>query len=178
MGQQDSQAGRLTLAQAAKALGVSTRTLRRRVDEGKLSATKEQRGERELWTVDGAELARYAETTGQTLALAALTADEADRAGHGTANAASAATPDRGEAHVVNDSITALVAELDKTRHENAALEAQTAALTAERDWLRARVEQAEEERLRLLDALPKALPPARSWWSRLFRGKGGSANG
>ena len=36
MGDQERMAARLTLAQAAKALGLSTRTLRRRVGEGKL----------------------------------------------------------------------------------------------------------------------------------------------
>lgn len=173
---EDHIGARITLAQAAKALGLSTRTLRRRVEEGKLSATKEQRGEREVWTVDGAELARYAQSTGQTMTLAAIAADDS---GHEMADAASAASPVGGMPVFVNESAAALAAELDMMRQEKVALEAQAAALTTERDWLRARVEQAEQERLRLLDALPKALPPARrSWWTRLFRGKGETGNG
>ncbi len=172
---EDRIGARITLAQAAKALGLSTRTLRRRVGEGKLSATKEQRGEREVWTVDGAELARYAQSAGQTMTLAAIAADNS---GHEMADATSAASHVGDVAMVVNESTAALAAELDRTRQEKAALEAQAAALTAERDWLRARVEQGEEERLRLLDALPKALPPAPPWWQRIFRGKGESGNG
>jgi hypothetical protein len=176
MGEQDGLGSRLTLAQAAKALGLSTRTLRRRVGEGKLSATKELRGEREVWTVDGAELARYAQSTGQTMALAALAAEAP---GHEVASAASAASQAGGTEAEIVDNAAALAADLDKTRHEKAALEAQVAALAAERDWLRTRVELAEQERLRLLDALPKALPPARSLWARLFRGnKGEDRNG
>lgn len=172
---EDRIGARITLAQAAKALGLSTRTLRRRVGEGKLSATKEQRGEREVWTVDGAELARYAQSTGQTMTLAAIAADDS---GHEMASTASADSVPGGTAVIVHDNSAALTAELDRTRQEKAALEAQAAALMAERDWLRARVEQGEEERLRLLDALPKALPPAPSWWQRIFRGKGDSGNG
>jgi len=41
-----------TLREAAEALGVSVRTMRRRVAEGKVSATKTFHGEREVWTID------------------------------------------------------------------------------------------------------------------------------
>ena len=93
------------------------------------------------------------------------------------AEATSAATQTGGMIETVNDRSATLAAELDKARQQKAALEAQAAALTAERDWLRTRVELAEQERLRLLDALPKALPPQRSWWRRIFRGKGDGGN-
>ena len=55
----------LTLKQAADALSVSVRTLRRRIKDGDLSAAKRPHGKQDVWFVDGAELARYAQSTGQ-----------------------------------------------------------------------------------------------------------------
>ena len=72
--------GKLTVKQAAQALGVSVRTMRRRLAEGKLSAIRELVGEQEVTLIDGAELARYAQSVGQTLALGTRAA-ESDRQG-------------------------------------------------------------------------------------------------
>ena len=60
-----------TLGKAAAATGLSVRALRRRIKEGKVSAPKGRRGEQNIWLIDPAELARYAEATGQRLTLPA-----------------------------------------------------------------------------------------------------------
>jgi excisionase family DNA binding protein len=60
---------KLTVKQAAAALGCSTRTLRRRIAEGELSAAKERRGTIDVTVLDPAELARFAEAQGQTLVI-------------------------------------------------------------------------------------------------------------
>ena len=55
-------------------------------------------------------------------------------------------------------------------------LRATVAAAETREAWLRAQVEQAAAERERILDLVPKALPPVGgSWWSRIFRKGGGS---
>ena len=51
----------LTVKQAAAGLGVSPKTIRRRIAEGALSASKEFRGKQEVVLIEGSELARYAE---------------------------------------------------------------------------------------------------------------------
>ena len=62
---------RYTLAEAALAIGVSARTLRRRLNDGEISGKKQRRGKQDVWTIDGAELARYAESAGQALTITA-----------------------------------------------------------------------------------------------------------
>jgi len=60
---------KLTVKQAAEALGVSPKTIRRRIGEGELSASKELRGKQEVVLIDGAELARYAEGANLRLSI-------------------------------------------------------------------------------------------------------------
>lgn len=57
----------LTIKQAAVAINVSTRTLRRRIAEGELSATKQRRGKQDVTLLDGSELARWAQASGLTM---------------------------------------------------------------------------------------------------------------
>ena len=161
---QNGHLSRLTLKQAADALQLSTRTLRRRIAEGALSATRELRGKREVVTIDGAELARYAESTGQTLTIAAVGAREV---GQTEALAENDTVTSEGEEAALQVKIVALEAEVDKLR-------GQTAALAAALDFA--------QEIARNLSA--KALPPAQvveeapvvrvPWWRRtLFGAKG-----
>jgi len=56
-----------TLQEAADALGVSKRTLRRRIAEGKLPAALQQRGAQAVRMIQGADLARFAESEGLVL---------------------------------------------------------------------------------------------------------------
>lgn len=146
---------RYTLAEAAKGLGVSTRTLRRRLKDGDLSGQKQLRGKQEVWTIDAAELARYAESTGQKLQLAA---------GAGGQRGA--------EISRVNVSST----------DNNAADSMAMAALRAEVDYLRRTLADTTRDRdyLReILGNVTRALPPPRpptperrvSWWRRLLKG-------
>ena len=57
----------LTVKQAAEALGVSIRTLRRRLQAGDLSYTRTLRGQQEVTVLDVAEVARFAQAHGHTL---------------------------------------------------------------------------------------------------------------
>lgn len=119
--------GTLNLAQAAEALAVSTRTLRRLIAEGALSATKVERGHRQVWALDPAEITRYAESRGTTVQVAAV-----DPAG-----------------------TRQTVTERRDSPGQEAAL---LAAVAADRDFLRQRL-QAQEA---MLQAVLRALPPAR----------------
>ena len=128
---------RYTLADAAVAIGVSTRTLRRRLKDGNLSGHKQRRGKQDVWTIDGAELARYAASAGQTLTIPA---DHGGQTG----------------AEIPAVSLTGT----DKTGAEAG----QLAAMLAERDYLRRTLADVTRDRdyLReILSNITKALPPA-----------------
>ena len=142
-----------TIREAAKALDVSERTLRRAVEDGELPAAQEPRGKRIVTVIQAGDLAAYAQATRRTLAgiegtrLASLTGIAGAETGEAPANGAAQA------------------AELASLRRENA-------ALAAERDYLRRMLEQA-------LKALPapqdrpaeQAEPRGdrRSWWRRVW---------
>jgi hypothetical protein len=151
---------RYTLADAAAAIGVSTRTLRRRLKDGELSGQKQRRGKQDVWTIDGAELARYAESTGQALTLAA------DNSGQHGADAAVVTMTDQGTTPADDGQIAALRAELDYTRRT-------LADVSRDRDYLR-------EILANVTKALPPATPPPAPplstpvpWWRRpLFGGR------
>ena len=121
-----------TIAKAAIALGLSSRTIRRRIKAGEVSARKQLRGKQEVWMIDGAELARYAQATGQVLTI------PADDSGQQVANA-EAVSMTEGGVSMVNHRQTA--ADLDKLRWA-------LAAVTEERDYLR-----------QILENVTKALP-------------------
>ncbi len=150
---------RYTLAEAAAAIGVSTRTLRRRLKDGELSGQKQRRGKQDVWTIDGAELARYAESAGQTLT------PPADNDGQHVAESDVVSMTDQGKTQAEDGQIAALRAELDYTRRT-------LADVSRDRDYLR-----------EILANVTKALPPAPPapapssstpipWWRRpLFGG-------
>ncbi len=190
---------RLTVKQAAAALAVSTKTIRRRIAEGALSATRELRGKQELVLVDGAELARYAEVANLRLDVDKLgqsTDGEALSKGQRDPNHPTESTVDlslaetvqgltvdttvdtavlRGQVRSLQDTVSELRTALDAAKQREA--------------WLQERIKAAEEaaeaerqrmagERSELLSRIPKALPPAAPWWTRIFRGKGDGADG
>ena len=66
-GRRSSMETTLTVKQAAEALGVSPRTLRRRLQAGDLSYTRTPRGGQDVIRLDAAEVARFAQANGYTL---------------------------------------------------------------------------------------------------------------
>lgn len=142
----------LTIRQAAEALGVSVRTVRRRIKEGDLSATKRLRGKQEIWIIDGAELARYAQSTGQQLTM-----------GSGKSVQQGARGP--GAPAVVNaDHETEALpkaAEVDRLRAELGQQHLTNRALVQERDYLRERLTQALEQVSGLTTAVSRLALPA-----------------
>lgn len=190
---------RLTVKQTAAALGCSVRTVRRRIAEGELSATKERRGQVDVTVLDPAEVARFAEAQGHTMTLpegtagtpAQPAASEYDSKGQeaDAATVAPAASEGQSEGgggrqgQAEGQTLPLAVTGSGLTVGQVRALQEQLRAITEERDFLR-----------RVLENVTKALPegtgsaqqaPAeepegarratdrRSWWARLFRGKG-----
>jgi len=167
----------LTLREAAQTLGVSPRTVQRRIQDGTLSGHKRQRGKQQVWVVDTAELARYASSSGH-----ALTTPDSEWRRISPSDEVVIATH-LGETSAVDDRIASLTAAL--TRQTT-----QIRELQVERDWLRehvgrltlalppaqpeARVEALEQENHDLRATLQKLSPEKRrpSWWERLFGGK------
>lgn len=149
----------LTIRQAATALGVSTRTLRRRIAEGELSATKQRRGKQDVTLLDGSEVARWAQASGMSM----------------TADGKESDTPpdDIGQEQAQDVTGAAELARLQATcdgQAETIRAQAVTiAALQGQVDFL--------QEQVRLLTS--RALPPApeerRTWWQRLTGGGNGS---
>jgi excisionase family DNA binding protein len=134
-----------TIQNAAEALGVSSRTIRRRIQEGKVSARKSMHGERQVWLIDGAELARYAQSSGQRLTVAATSVQvSVDNVGHDMADSANVS--------VTNGQIAAAHPVIDLTMQSQVdELRRTVAALEHERDFLR-----------QILENVTKALPPSR----------------
>jgi len=155
----------LPLTEAADLAGVSTRTLKRRIAAGELSAEKHPWGRRERWEVQAVELARWAEATG--LALSVTAGELADRGGgHDSAPAGGESVTAPAENP---DKLAALAAEADRLRAQVTALEGRL-SVTAEA------LADARRERDRWAELATRlALPPAtmerprRSWWARLF---------
>lgn len=153
----------LTIREAAEALGVSTRTVRRRIKEGELSATKEPHGKQEVWMIDGAELARYAQATGQTLTLTLdspgqpLTTQDGDP---GQRGAASPQVPTSDEGRQGGNG-QATAAAMDSLRQEVERQRLTIAAVEGERDYLRERLTHTLEQVGNLTEAVTRlALPP------------------
>ncbi len=154
---------RLTIRQAAEAIGTSERTVRRRIKDGSLPARKDLQGAQEVWTVDPGDLAAWSQATGRPMTKpgqgpATLDKEPGQRP---------AEEPDLPEV-VIGQSIDSgrqtLQADLDKARQRER-------ELLEERDWLRRELTATREA----LGNLAKALPPApaepdrRSWWKRLL---------
>lgn len=192
----------LTVKQAAEALGISPRTLRRRLQAGDLSYTRTPRGNREVLTVDAAELARFAQVHGYTLRQPGAEAggtegqEVANRAeaggteGHEVAQRAGAAggtewqtVANRAEAGGTEGKQGQLRAEVGGTEWQTVAqragMEGQAPAVIAS---LQAQIQALTQERdfLRevVLRLTTKRLPPAEeerrpSWWQRLLGQRG-----
>ena len=174
---------KLTVKQAAEALGCSVRTIRRRIAEGDLSATKERRGANDVTVLDPSEVARFAEAQGQTMAVPQGTegnegqtaAHRCDTEGQVPPNAPGQAVADVEQS---GGNRMAQVASEGAKVGQVRALQEQLREVTQERDFLR-----------RVLENVTKALPPAqgepeavpdvvrqddrRPWWRRMFRGDG-----
>lgn len=190
---------KLTVKQAAAAIAVSPKTIRRRIAEGDLSASKELRGKQEIVLIDGSEIARYAEGANLRLDLDRVgqkAYSDAENNGQTGSRIAIDGTGDHavalsvqgppidssadsivlhGQSRALEGVVAELRSALDEARRREAWLQerVQAAEATAERER-----ERASEERQKLLDLIPKALPPARPWWQRIFRGNGDSGNG
>ncbi len=168
-----------TVKQAAEALGVSSRTLRRRLEAGDLSYTRTQRGQRQVVEIHGAELARFAQVNGLTLRrqleeeAEGQTVAGAPRETEGTSGKRGQTEGNWGQTVATEGAeVGALGAE------RIAALEAQLRAAERERDFLRRIVEDlAEALKVKTLPPAPPAEQPTaggqrpRSWWSRLWGG-------
>ena len=194
----------LTVKQAAEALGLSIRTLRRRIAEGDLSAQKIPKGARELTAIDGAELARYAQATGLTMA-----APQGDD-GNARAEGADTSAPEGRSVALAQERTGAAIGQGAEDGGRSAMLmarvaelEGQARAMTQERDWLRGHVDslaralpaareetdglRTEMDELRRRDEYHRALAEwqALSWWQRrkiprptIDRGDGGEVDG
>jgi len=138
---------RVTIQQAASMVGMSVRTLRRRIRDGTLPASMEHRRGRDVWMVDTGDLAGWAETVGAQVAV--------NGPGRMTDQGGTMPT-DPAPAADVDAKVQVLQAQLD-------AAQAQVEALEGERDWLRAQV-----DRLTLM-LPPPAGPDRRGWWQRLW---------
>ena len=178
---------RLTIRQAAEAIGTSERTVRRRIKDGSLPARKDPRGQQEVWTVDPGDLAAWAQAIGRPMTTlgqgpATLDKEPGQRPAEDTSlpeavigqsldnGQATAGKPGQAQAATVDSDRQALQADLDKARQRER-------ELLEERDWLRRELTATREA----LGNLAKALPPApaekpaepdrRSWWRRLLQG-------
>jgi excisionase family DNA binding protein len=185
-----------TVKQAAEALGVSPRTLRRRLEAGDLSCARVLRGAQEVTTIDGAELARFAQGHGYTLrqpGAPAVDTEEQTVADEGQVVATAPGVDggkheqtvaDEGqtgasEGQTVASDGAAQVAPVAPGAAQIAALEARLQAAESERDFLRRIVEDlAEALQVKALppmlqaETMPQAQAPAqrpRSWWRRLW---------
>lgn len=151
----------LTIRQAATSLGVSTRTIRRRIAEGELSATKQRRGKQDVTLLDGSEVARWAQASGMAM----------------TAEGVSSDTP---PADIGPDQEQALPPVADLARLQ-ATCDGQVETIRAQAVTIEALQGQVAflQEQVRLLTT--RALPPApserRTWWQRLTGGGNGADN-
>lgn len=191
-----------TLLEAGDAVGASKRTIERAVKAGDLPGRKVAQGGRDVWTVDAADLAGWAQATGRTLTL--TDPDKPPQAPPQTATGAALSGSDT-EAYVT-DSTTAIHDKPPQAPPQTAtSVVGQTAT---DADALRARVRELEEDRdflrrqiqdlTRILEQATRALPPGdggapaettppaqatdrqdgRPWWRRIFRGRGEAGNG
>jgi excisionase family DNA binding protein len=149
----------LTIKQAASSLGVSTRTIRRRIAEGELSATKQRRGKQDVTLLDGSEVARWAQASGLAM----------------TAEGNPSDTP---QADIVAGPEQALTETADLARLQ-ATCDGQAETIKAQTVTIEALQGQVTflQEQVRLLTT--RALPPApaerRTWWQRLTGGGNGA---
>lgn len=182
----------LTIRETADTLGVSPRTIRRRIKDGELSATKRPHGRQDVWFVDGAELARYAQATGQVLTLTRGKPGQTltgtlDNEGQRGAQSPQAPSVDQGQD---GGNGSANAATLDNLRQEADGQRLTIAALTDERDFLRERLTDALRQVGNLTEAVtrlalpaheepPATEPTKRTFWQWFTgRGEGGGEVG
>ncbi len=148
-----------TLQEAAEALGVSKRTLRRRIAEGKLPAALQQRGAQAVRMIQGADLARFAESEGLVLPVPDGVTEGGSGLGQGPATGdtlqVKAEDYIRLRERAAQAEEKAIAGEAAVRR-----LEADLADARQEREWLREQVQK-------LLPAAPVERPVP--WWRRWF---------
>jgi len=149
----------LTIRQAADALGVSTRTIRRRIGEGELSATKQRRGKQDVTLLDGAEVARWAQVSGLAMTTGGNSSD--------TQPAVIGLAQEQEEQCAAE--VARLVATCDGQAETIKAQAVTIAALQGQVDFLQ------EQVRLLTTRALPPAPEERRTWWQRLTGGGNGT---
>lgn len=137
----DTPRTRLTVSEVADALGVSVRTVRRRIAGGKLSATKDVRDGQELLLIDAAEVGRYADSLGQRVGQQVATPSDVPQAALGQAGA-----------------------DADEVVRLRAALEEQRRALALEQERSAALMRVLEN--LTQTKALPAPRPDRRPWYA------------
>lgn len=159
----------LTIKQAAEALGVSTRTIRRRITEGDLSASKQRRGKQDVTLLDGAEVARWAQASGLTMTPPGQQA--------ATPPADTVPDPDLSQDTAAAEAATYAAevgqwrATCDGQRETIAAQAVTIAALQGQVAFLQ------EQVSLLTVRALPQAPGARPSWWQRMIgRGEKGEA--
>lgn len=156
-----------TIRQAAEALGVDASTIRRRIREGALSAPLTPKGKAQVRTIDGAELARFAEANGYALKVGKDVAR--GRSVPGTAQVAAHSQPSAGSGRGPCPNCAVLKATAD-------AQERLIDVLQGEVRFLR---EQVSALTVARLPAAPSEGAARQSWWARLWgRGGGDEGNG
>lgn len=160
--------GWLTLSEAGERVDLSAKTLKRRIEEGSLSAEKRPwRGKQEAWMVEVSEFARWAEAEGLS-GDALLAGDDpgkrgtAHTDGHGQGPGHG---PDDPDLAVTNpDSYPGQVVVVE--------MKARLAATEAERDLLRERLDELQRDKRFLQETVSnlttKALPAAQEERDRL----------
>jgi excisionase family DNA binding protein len=180
-----------TVKQAAEALGVSPRTLRRRLEAGELSYTRTLRGQRQVVEIDGAELARFAQVNGFTLRQPGEKAEGTLGATEGT-EGQTVATEGAQLGALGAERIAALEAQLRAAERERdsllrivedlaEALKVKTLPPILQVEQMPARAQEEQppqvwqvEQPPAQADPAPAEQPPGegrrpRSWWSRLW---------
>ena len=130
----------VTIREAAAMAGVSERTLRRRIREGVLPATRADRDGRSVWMIDPGDLSAWSATTGR----------EVDTAGQCrlTAGGLVQDKPRHRAGTGPKQVDTAGQSEVDRLQAQVDRLTEQVRGLEEERDWLRG-----------LCEGLTRALP-------------------
>ena len=168
---------RYTLKQAAAALHVSKRTIERAVKGGDLPGRKEAVGGTQVWTVDAADLAAWAQATNRRMDVGQATAcpprDATGEEPRGSDNPGlTGDNPTAGAAEDTQEPPRGATGGVGQPAADHDRLQARIRELEQERDFLRTMLDQA----LRALPSGDASRPPQdppqarRAWWRRWFR--------
>ena len=130
----------VSIREAAAMAGVSERTLRRRIREGTLPATKTDRDGRSVWMIDPGDLSAWSATTGRDVDTAGQGRWTAGGPVHDKTLHRAGTGPEQVD--------TAGQSEVDRLQAQVDRLTEQVRGLEEERDWLRG-----------LCEGLTRALP-------------------